>query len=558
VWQEFVQRDYPDIILDLVPDVQSGLAKVSFGHDDAFIENIATAIYYIEKQGVTNLQVTGETGYFTRLSFAVRNDWQPLQSILSKALASIAPSQRDALLTKWIHLETRQSVFAYKTFWLAFGTTVAIALAVILLMVAWSQTLRRQVGQRTAALSAELAERARVEEALRESERRYRFLFEASPAGALIMAADGTISGISKSLADSLGYRPDEIIGRLAAEFVVEAEREEQIARLRRRVQNLQTEQAEVSVCARDGSTRTILFSAGQTMLRENGKPDSVLVTGIDITDRKKAEMLAWQREQDLVRADKLSSLGTLVSGVAHEINNPNNFIILNAGNIRDVWASASPILESVYNTGDRFDLAGIDFCEVRKDVPRLIKGIMDGAERIRVIVENLKDFVRPVSPALNQSVDLNRVVEAAQIILANMIKKSCDRFEVCLAEQAPVCMGNFQKLEQVVINLVANACQALPDRSRGIRVSTGSIEGTVTLEVADEGSGIAEEHLSKIFDPFFTTKRDSGGTGLGLSISYSIVNEHNGNLTVSSVVGRGTVARLRLPALRTSHGESA
>lgn len=558
VWQEFITKDYPGIKLDAVHDIQTGLQNVSFGQSDVFIENLATATYTIEKEGITNLRVAGETGYYTRLSFATRKDWPELNSILEKGLQSITPEEKKAIYQKWIRLETRQSVFSYKTFWLAFGGTVAVALAAILLMVAWSQTLRRQVAQRTAALSAELAERARVEEALRESERRYRFLFEESPAGALIMGADGKIVGISKSLAGSLGYSPEEIIGKPAKDFVVEEEREEQVARLQRRFLDQQTEQAEVRVCARDGSTRTILFSAGQAVLRKDGKPDSVLVTGIDITDRKNAEMLAWQREQDLVKADKLSSLGTLVSGVAHEINNPNNFIILNAGNIRDVWASASLILESAYNGGDRFDLAGVDFRDARHDVPRLIQGIIDGAERIRVIVDNLKDFARPVSPAMNQSIDLNKVVEAARIILANMIKKSCDRFEVHLADEAPVCMGNFQKLEQVVINLVANACQALPDKNRGIRVSTFSSKGQVTLEVADEGSGIAEEHLSKVFDPFFTTKRDSGGTGLGLSISYSIAKEHKGDLTISSVVGRGTVARLSLPLLRTTQGESA
>jgi len=375
----------------------------------------------------------------------------------------------------------------------------------------------------------------RADESLAEAQKRYRFLFEESPAGSPILSADGTMTDISRSLAQSLGYAREEVVGKQASFFVVEDDRQEQAARLQRRFRDQQTEQVEVRVGAKDGTVRTILFSAGQAALRDPGKPESVLVTGIDITDRKNAEHLARQREQELVRADKLSSLGTLVSGVAHEINNPNNFIILNAGNIRDVWASATPVLDAAHKAGEQFDLAGIEYAEAREDVPRLIQGIIDGAERIRVIVGNLKDFARPESPAMDQMVDLNKVVEASRVILSNMIKKATDRFEVLMADPAPLCRGNFQKLEQVVINLISNACQALPERSRAIRVSTQALAGQVCLEVVDDGMGIAAEHMARMFDPFYTTKRDSGGTGLGLSISYSIVKEHGGELTLTS-----------------------
>jgi polar amino acid transport system substrate-binding protein len=372
------------------------------------------------------------------------------------------------------------------------------------------------------------------------------------------MRSDGVITDVSRSLAESLGYRREEVIGRPTGGFIVADEREEQIRRLARRFMNEQTEQVEVRVNSSDGSVRTILFSAGQAVLHESGTPDTVLVTGIDITDRKAAEALARLREQELVHADKMASLGILVSGVAHEINNPNNFIILNADNLADVWKDAARMLDKIAADGYAFTLAGISYPEVRDEVPRLITGIGDGAKRIRNIVLNLKDFARPQTPTMDEWVNFDRVLEAATTILANLIRKSTDHFELRLEQALPAIKGNFQKIEQVVINLLTNACQALADRARGIRVATFSQADRVVLEICDEGVGIPADHLTHIFDPFFTTKRDSGGTGLGLSISYSIVKEHGGELTITSQSGVGTTARVSLPLATATQGVSA
>lgn len=154
----------------------------------------------------------------------------------------------------------------------------------------------------------------------------------------------------------------------------------------------------------------------------------------------------------------------------------------------------------------------------------------------------------------MNQIVDLNKVIEASTTILANMIKKATVDFKVHLAPDLPKVRGDFQELEQVVINLLTNACQALTDKHQPIEIDTAfnSEEKVVTLSVCDKGKGISADILPRIFDPFFTTKRDSGGTGLGLAISYSIVNDHNGTLSVDSRPGHGTTFVLRLPALIT------
>jgi polar amino acid transport system substrate-binding protein len=151
----------------------------------------------------------------------------------------------------------------------------------------------------------------------------------------------------------------------------------------------------------------------------------------------------------------------------------------------------------------------------------------------------------------MNQMVRINAVVDAATLILGSLIKKSTDRFSFESGSGIPPVKGAFQKIEQVVINLISNACQALTDRNQAVTVTTAFTRerGRVIVTVKDEGAGISPENLKHIMNPFFTTKRDSGGTGLGLAITYNIVKEHGGELTIESVPGKGTIATVSLPA---------
>jgi polar amino acid transport system substrate-binding protein len=144
--------------------------------------------------------------------------------------------------------------------------------------------------------------------------------------------------------------------------------------------------------------------------------------------------------------------------------------------------------------------------------------------------------------------VDLNSVINSALSLLSNMVKKSTDRFSLAADQKLPLVKGNFQRLEQVLINLIQNACQALPNRKRGITVSTCRDGGHVVLSVEDEGIGITPETLPRIMDPFFSTKHDSGGVGLGLAISSTIVKQHGGEMRFISEPGKGTRAEVILP----------
>jgi polar amino acid transport system substrate-binding protein len=223
---------------------------------------------------------------------------------------------------------------------------------------------------------------------------------------------------------------------------------------------------------------------------------------------------------------------------------------MLNTPLLREAWQSALPILEEYYQENGDFVLAGMNYTEMRGKIPLLFSGISDGSKRIKQIVDDLKSFVRKDVPDVTQPVDINDVIKSALALVSNMIYKSTKNFSVRYNKNIPLIKGNFQRLEQVVINLIQNACQALPDRERAIRVSTFSNkeEGVVTLRINDQGRGIPADSLPHITDPFFTTKQDSGGVGLGLSISERIVEEHGGRINFTSRVGKGTQVEVVLP----------
>ena len=269
-----------------------------------------------------------------------------------------------------------------------------------------------------------------------------------------------------------------------------------------------------------------------------------------EVAERSHAEEELRNHQQQLVQADKMAALGILVSGVAHEINNPNGLILLNMPVMIEAFRDAEPILEDHFQDHGDFDFAGLRYSRMREALPRLMNQMLEGSRRVKMIVEDLKDFARQPEPGLATDVDLNETVRAALRLMTNLIEKSTGHFSVSYGDSIPQIRGNAQRIEQVVVNLVMNACQALPAPDRAIELATfvDPRENVVVLEVRDEGSGISEEHMPRLTDPFFTTKREQGGTGLGLSVSTGIVKEHGGALTFSSVPGAGTTARLTLP----------
>jgi polar amino acid transport system substrate-binding protein len=271
-----------------------------------------------------------------------------------------------------------------------------------------------------------------------------------------------------------------------------------------------------------------------------------------EVAERRRAMKLLEDNQAQLVQADKMAALGVLVSGVAHEVNNPNGYILLNLPVLKDVFLDARELLEERYRVEGDFMLGGLRYSQMREELPGMLDEMLEGARRIKRIVEDLKDFARREDAPRHEPVELNDIVRTAARLLDARIRKATRRFELALADGLPRLLGNRQRIEQVVVNLVLNACEALPDAGRAIRVATRHDReaDVVRLVVEDEGVGIPPEHLARITDPFFTTKRDQGGTGLGLSVSAAIVKEHGGTLEFRSPPSGGTTVVLLLPAL--------
>lgn len=297
-----------------------------------------------------------------------------------------------------------------------------------------------------------------------------------------------------------------------------------------------------------DGSIRTL---RGQGIFTRTAE-DEVRGYGIvqDITEQRKAEEAAQRQREELTRADRMISLGVLVSGVAHEINNPNHLIMLNAPLLRSAWTDVAPIVDEHAARNGDVRVAGLRWSEMRTEVPEIIAEIELGAERIRAIVAELREFARDQRAGELKTQPVNEIVRGSLRLLANHLRKATQKFTLDLGSDLPPVEANAQRLEQVIVNLVLNSCQALPQTSAAITVSTAFnvAEERVEIRVADEGKGIHADDLRKIRDPFFTTKRAEGGMGLGLAVSDRIVQEHNGVLTFESEPGRGTTAIVSLP----------
>lgn len=294
---------------------------------------------------------------------------------------------------------------------------------------------------------------------------------------------------------------------------------------------------------------RTVWISARRfPIFDEQGRAVRSAGVAEDVTERVLAEMEGREKDRQLVQADKMISLGIMAAGVAHEINNPNHLIGLNAASLLDLW----PELRARIEAGpDDAPVAGLPCREVTGMVASMLSGIAAGSQRITAIVRRMKEFARPDDEAGDRRVDMRQVLEQALELTGIRLNKATRALTVDLPDEpvSPV-RGRPNRLEQVVVNLLLNAAEALPDPDKGIRVALWQAGRTVVLTVRDEGAGIDPENLERIADPFFTTKRERGGLGLGLSVSMNIVRALGGELTFHSRPGQGTLATLTLPAL--------
>jgi signal transduction histidine kinase len=275
----------------------------------------------------------------------------------------------------------------------------------------------------------------------------------------------------------------------------------------------------------------------------------------------KRAYVDLQNAQQQLVQSEKMASLGQLVAGIAHEIKNPLNFIYGNTGFLANYIAKLQTLVDAYEKLPSlsEVDLAAIqelreeiNYDFIQEDLRTLIDNFTEGARRINNIVSDLRTFSRMDADEVSE-VDIHASIEMSLNLLRNQYK---DRVEIHREYgEIPRIQGYSGKLNQVFMNLLSNAFHAVREKG-DVWIRTRASDGAVEVEIEDNGSGIAREHMNRIFEPFFTTKPVGQGTGLGLSISYGIIEQHRGRIRVTSAPEKGSLFTVRLPVFRDKVGE--
>jgi signal transduction histidine kinase len=301
-------------------------------------------------------------------------------------------------------------------------------------------------------------------------------------------------------------------------------------------------------------------------VLFESGVLAGAILLTVALLDRmrlmrresEQMEVAARVAERQMMRADKMAALGQIIAGVAHEINNPNNFIFFNLPIMKRYMAEIEPLLARQLEAEPNLKILNMPYEAFIADVYKLLETMQHGSERITKIVAELKDYVHGGDEEKREPVQVEKLVEQVTALIGKQMSKMTKQFEVEVSADLPPIFVNPGKLEQVLINLLINAGHAADKDDSWVALRAKVIRGDTTvveITIEDNGSGIDEALVDKIFDPFFTTKERGVGTGLGLSISKKIVETYGGTLRLTSKAGEGSCFTLRLPVDREPAG---
>ncbi len=352
-------------------------------------------------------------------------------------------------------------------------------------------------------------------------------------AGVIIIAINdkGIVTLINKKGCDVLGYKEEEIVGKnwfdLCVPERMRKERKETFKNVMAG-EDEEVEDYENLILTKSGEERMIAWH-NTTLTDEKGRIIGTLSSGEDITLRK-------QTEEELIRSEKLVSLGQLAASVAHEVNNPL------AGIMVYVKLFLKKYKERELQT---------------EDTEKQLLKMETELDRTTRIIRNLLDFARQSEPNI-RPVDINKVLEAALLLVGHQIDLENIKLEKKSDEHLPLVLADFDKIQQVFINIIMNSIQAMPDGgnltiatsvAKGIIIGE-SLKDTVRIDISDTGVGITKENMSKLFTPFFTTKGKGKGVGLGLPVVHGIIEQHKGKIEVNSEPNAGTTFTIYLEVM--------
>ena len=400
-----------------------------------------------------------------------------------------------------------------------------------------------------------------LEEKNAQLEQSQQFIFSLLSAMSDVLLAcnqDGDIEETNAALRELVGLREDQLRGLPVVSLLADSASSQRWSEATGRL-SVQREATVLEINLRDAQGQPVPVDMNCTLRRNAaGQQVGFVLVGRPLGELKRAyhqlrethEALK-RTQQQLLHSEKMASLGRLVAGVAHELNNPISFVLGNVHALQRYSTRLRRYLEAVHQLALPPELQALrDELRINPllaDLPSLMDGTLEGAQRTSDIVNGLKRFSAMDREEVTR-VELNAVVERA----IHWVKKgTAPRFDIQW-QRGPDChvMGHAGQLLQVMMNLIQNAYDAAVSHTETPRLDISSVllPGQVLLRFADNGTGFAAEHLSRIFDPFFTTKSVGKGTGLGLSISYSIVEQHGGHIQVENQPLGGALFTLSLP----------
>lgn len=378
------------------------------------------------------------------------------------------------------------------------------------------------------------------------------------PIGIVLTSVEGKIINVNPEGLQMLGYNSVEDLAHIPIQAFYYDKKDREI--FLKKMEAGRVRDLEMQFKKPDGS---VIWCSMSSVSQENSPGGRYFITSLlDISQRKKMEQEKSDLLVQLTQTDKLASIGQLAAGIAHEINNPVGYVTSNLNSLAEYLSDIrrfikmnQPLIKGLNEITLPESLAkmaakiheyarDIDLDFLQEDIEELIKDCIDGLDRIKKIVIDLKDFAHPGKKAI-EPVDINACIETTLNVAANELKYKTTVHKDLKA--VPLINGIPQQLNQVFLNILVNAAQAI-EKTGDIRIKTWQENNNVFLSVSDTGCGIEPENISRIFDPFFTTKEVGKGTGLGMNIAYNIIQQHGGSIAVESEKGKGTTFTVSLP----------
>jgi len=408
--------------------------------------------------------------------------------------------------------------------------------------------------QRVTDLEVLEGKRNQTEEALRKTNIFLKNILDSSSSISIVSTdLEGIVMFWNKGAENIFGYTADEMVGRQKIDILYSDDETKKVTKelSASLLRDRKGKSCEIKESTKNGRELCIHLTLSPRF-DEKGHIVGILGIGEDITERVQAEEALKKSQEKLYQAQKMDTLGTLVAGMAHEINNPINLIMYNISLFQKIWHDCLPVLNQHGGKESGRKYGGLTYNFLEENSDRLLFDMDLAANRVAKIVNDLKNFARQSNVVDKSLIQINTAVENALRLAQTSLRKSGVELVVDLAGDLPALKGNLQNIEQIILNLIINAVQAIDHDQGVVRIATGfqNRDRRISVTIADNGCGVAPDISGKLFDPFVTDKQAEGGTGLGLSVTYSLVKAHDGEVVFHSEKGKGTTFTVFFPTV--------